>query len=211
MKKILIYGDSNVWGDNFFTGVRLKDELQWPKILQKKLGNDYEIIQEGLPGRLAGTEETVKTYKNGRYSFMSIFRTASPVDIVIIALGTNDLQLKYQKSGRKIVDDLVWYKNNILEQYADIDDQKKYFVNGKLPRIIYILPTKFDYQGGASGIFDEESEEIRKSLSKLLRNEIDDEILELDYLPLVDDGIHLSSEGHQILADKVKELLKHGK
>lgn len=211
MKKILIYGDSNVWGDNFFTGIRLKDEYQWPRILQKKIGSDYEIIQEGLPGRLAGSDEVVKTYKNGRDSFMSIFRTASPVDIVIIALGTNDLQLKYQKSGSKIVDDLVWYKDNLKEQIIDEDDRKKYFVNGKLPRIIYLLPPKFDYNGGASGIFNKDSEEIRKSLLHLLKEKIDDEIIDLDELPLVEDGIHLSIEGHKILANKVEELLGYGK
>ena len=37
MKKVLIYGDSNVWGDNFITGVRIPDDKQWPIILQKKL------------------------------------------------------------------------------------------------------------------------------------------------------------------------------
>ena len=55
MKKILIYGDSNVWGDNFITRKRISDELQWSNILQKELGNDYKILQEGLPGRVAGS------------------------------------------------------------------------------------------------------------------------------------------------------------
>ena len=62
MKKILIYGDSNTWGDNFILGKRIEDEKQWPNILQRKLGSEYKILQEGLPGRLAGNEETLKTY-----------------------------------------------------------------------------------------------------------------------------------------------------
>ena len=36
MKKILIYGDSNTWGDNFFLGKRIDDDKQWANILQKK-------------------------------------------------------------------------------------------------------------------------------------------------------------------------------
>ena len=63
MKKILIYGDSNTWGDNFILGKRIEDEKQWPNILQRKLGSEYKILQEGLPGRLAGNEETLKTFK----------------------------------------------------------------------------------------------------------------------------------------------------
>ena len=208
MKKILIYGDSNVWGDNFFTGVRLEDEKQWSNILQTKLGSDYKIIQEGLPGRLAGNDEVDKPYKNGKSTFVSTFRTSSPVDIVIIALGTNDLQVKYKKTSNQIVNDLMWYKHSILEQFSDLDDQKKYFVKEKLPRIIYVLPPRFDYLAGAKGIFDENSENIRVSLKSLFTSKSDDEVLALDELPLVDDGIHLSEEGHKILADLVEGVIK---
>lgn len=49
MKKVLIYGDSNTWGDNFILGKRIPDENQWPNILQKSLNDKFKIIQEGLP------------------------------------------------------------------------------------------------------------------------------------------------------------------
>lgn len=49
MKKILIYGDSNTWGDNFHTGVRISDDKQWPNILSSKLGDNYIVYQEKLP------------------------------------------------------------------------------------------------------------------------------------------------------------------
>lgn len=205
MKKILIYGDSNTWGDNFITGIRLEDNKQWPNILQKRLGSNYKIIQEGLPGRVAGNCELVKTYKNGKSTFISTFRTCSPVDIVIIALGTNDLQVKYNKSSDDIINDLLWYKDIILEQYNDLDDRLKYF-NDKEPRIIYLLPPKFDIEK-CDGIFNNNSEKIRQSL-KELKNKIDDVII-LEDLPLVDDGIHLSSKGHIMLADIVEEVIKY--
>ena len=66
MKKILIYGDSNTWGDNFFLGKRIDDDKQWANILQKKLGSEYKVIQEGLPGRIAGNFDIEEPYKNGR-------------------------------------------------------------------------------------------------------------------------------------------------
>ena len=95
MKKVLIYGDSNTWGDNFILGERIPDDKQWPNILQNSLGIEFKIIQEGLPGRLAGNDEKEKVYKNGKDSFIATFRTQAPVDVLIISLGTNDLQLKY--------------------------------------------------------------------------------------------------------------------
>lgn len=204
--KILIYGDSNVWGDNFYTRVRLDDDLRWANILEKKLGKNCKVIEEGLPGRLAGSGEDAKTYKNGQSTFMSIFRSCSPVDIVIIALGTNDLQIKYNKDVDKIVDDLVWYKNCILEFFNDPDDQRKYFVKQKLPRIIYIMPPNFDYVN-RSEIFNEISEEKRKMIPSMLGMKINDEIMELKDLPLVDDGIHLSIEGHKMMAERLYELI----
>ena len=164
MKKILIYGDSNTWGDNFITGERIPEEKQWVNILRTKYENKYRFFQEGLPGRIAGNEETIKTYKNGKDTFISTFRTNAPVDKIIIALGTNDLQIKYQKTKDKIIEDLLWYKKQIEESYADLEDQKKYFNDKKLPEIIYILPINFDYQDKASVIFDKESEEKRQQI-----------------------------------------------
>ena len=60
MNKVLVYGDSNVWGDNFITGERIPDDKQWVKILQNKLGKNYIFFQEGLPGQIAGSDETEK-------------------------------------------------------------------------------------------------------------------------------------------------------
>ena len=203
MKKLFIYGDSNTWGDNFITGIRIKDELQWPNILQKKLGNKYKIIAEGLPGRVAGNCENVKTFKNGMNSFISSFRSCSPVDIIIIALGTNDLQVKYNRSSDDIINDLLWYKDTVVDQFNDPDNICKYF-NNELPRIIYILPPMFDISK-SDGIFNDNSEKNRLKL-KNMKDKYDDVIV-LDNLPLFDDGIHLSIEGHKMLASIVGDYI----
>lgn len=97
MKKVLVYGDSNTWGDNFLTGERIPDDKQWVNILNKKYENKYLFLQEGLPGRIAGNEDIAKPFKNGKDTFLTVFRTNAPVDYLIIALGTNDLQIKYKK------------------------------------------------------------------------------------------------------------------
>ena len=206
MKKILVYGDSNVWGDNFSTGVRIDDGKQWPVILQKKLGNDYKILQEGLPGRIAGNQEDIKKYKNGKDTFISTFRTNAPVDTLIISLGTNDLQIKYNKSFREIVDDLLWYRKVVYDSYLDVDDRKKFFKDGKMPNIIYILPVNFDYEVNAKDIFNIDSERKRQDIISLF-NKSDQKFLVVNDISLLDDGIHLSDEGHKRMVDLVMEVL----
>ena len=209
MKKVLVYGDSNVWGDNFLTGERIPDDKQWVKILQNKLKNEYIFFQEGLPGRIAGSEEQEKKYKNGKDNFISTFRTVAPVDIVIISLGTNDLQMKYKKSSKSIINDLLWYEKQLEQSYEDLEDRKKYFVNEKMPRVIYILPVNFDYKVNASVIFDEQSEQKRQEIIDYFSKNKKDIITSND-IDLFDDGIHLNFDGHKKLANMVeKELINN--
>lgn len=206
MNKVLVYGDSNVWGDNFITGERIPDDKQWVKIIQKKLKKNYIFFQEGLPGRIAGNDETVKKYKNGKDTFISIFRTNAPVNTIIIALGTNDLQMKYNKSSKQIINDLLWYKEQIEKSYEDLEDRKKYFIEEKMPRIIYILPINFDYKVNASVIFNEESEHKRQEIIDYFSKNNMDIIMPSD-MELFEDGIHMNFEDHKKLANIVEKEL----
>lgn len=206
MEKILIYGDSNVWGDNFITRKRIEDNKQWANILKEKYINKYQIIQEGLPGRIAGCEEQEKKYKNGMSSFISSFMSNAPLDKIIIALGTNDLQIKYNKTSNKIVEDLLWYKKQVEKIYQNIEDRKKYFKN-KMPEFIYILPINFDYKDKASIIFNKESELKRLEVIKKMTNIKNIKILYSSNLSLFEDGIHLSYKGHEEMANLLEHFL----
>lgn len=209
MKKILIYGDSNVWGDNFITGKRIPDDKQWVNILRKRLNDKYLIFQEGLPGRVAGSDEEIKKYKNGKDSFVSTFRTNAPVDVIIISLGTNDLQVKYNKDAKDIINDLIWYRQVIEDCYQDLDDREKYFVANKLPKYIYILPINFDYKKNAKDIFDENSEKKRQDIIDYFKkNNIESVVL--DNMSLFEDGIHLDYDGHKKQADIMEEVILNG-
>ena len=162
-----------------------------------------------MPGRIAGSEEQEKKYKNGKDNFISTFRTVAPVDIVIIALGTNDLQMKYKKSSKSIINDLLWYEKQLEQSYEDLEDRKKYFVNEKMPRVIYILPVNFDYKVNASVIFDEQSEQKRQEIIDYFSKNKKDIITSND-IDLFDDGIHLNFDAHKKLANMVeKELINN--
>lgn len=51
MKKIVCYGDSNTFGYNPKNGFRFDKNIRWTSVLQKNLGKEFEIINEGMCDR----------------------------------------------------------------------------------------------------------------------------------------------------------------
>ncbi|MBC7238193.1 MAG: hypothetical protein H5T69_20305, partial [Chloroflexi bacterium] len=51
MYEILCFGDSNTWGYSPHSKTRYPEEIRWPCVLQRELGEGYHVIAEGLNGR----------------------------------------------------------------------------------------------------------------------------------------------------------------
>ena len=187
MKRIFIYGDSNVWGDSF-VGSRVRYSDRWVNRLKRELRGKAHIIADGLSGRVAGDFCKVKPYKNGKQAFANALQRAGNVDIIIIALGTTDLQQQYGRTAQTIIQDLTDY-----QKLADSAD------------VIYLLPPAFSTGEDSGPEFTEQSEEIRQ---EILRDKDSlGEYIELPLMPL-SDGIHFSAKGHRLLARIVKNALK---
>jgi len=188
MKKVFIYGDSNVWGAS--PNGRLPDSEQWSNILQSKIGIDYKIVQEGLPGRYAGSfAYEPRPHFNGQFCYEPIYRTASPVDIVIIALGTNDLNDRYNRSTDEIVSDILWYENKTRTLIYNVET---------MPIFIYVLPPNFSGKFKDS-TFDLEKREV---VNDKLKQKVD-HFVEISDVDLSADGLHFSPKGHRQMADAV--------
>ena len=186
-KRVFIYGDSNVWGDSF-VGSRVRYSDRWVNRLKRELRGKAHIIADGLSGRVAGDFCKVKPYKNGKHTFAEALQQAGNVDIVIIALGTNDLQQQYNRTAQAIIHDLTDY-----QKLADSAD------------VICLLPPAFSTGEDSGPEFTEQSEEIRQ---EILRDKDSlGEYIELPLMPL-SDGIHFSAKGHRLLARIVKNALK---
>lgn len=205
MKRILIYGDSNLWGFNFIENKRLDDKYQWANMLKEYLGPEYNIIQEGLPGRVAGNIDNKKLYKNGKASFDAIYRSCTPVDYIIIALGTNDLSIEYDRTAHDIYNDLMWYKERVKEIYSDLVYKQRYF--NEFPKFIYVLPGNFDYLNDAKDFYDLSREEERQKLIKIFKDNNLEIYVELNNIELIKgDGIHYSTKGQQQVFEEVKKI-----
>ena len=201
MKRILIYGDSNVWGDNLLTGRRISYEKQWVHILKQYFDNDIIIFQEGLPGRIAGNYLLDFPYKNGLDSFLSIMKSHSPLDIIIIALGTNDLNVFYHRTAKELFDDLYSYYYLVEEDYNNPRYHDKYY--DSFPKFLYVLPPTLSL---SSDMFNDESRKVRMDVLSYF-NHIHIPYLIDDQFTFSDE-IHLDEKGHERMAKLVYEKLK---
>ena len=96
MRTILCYGDSNTWGYDPETGERFPEDVRWPGVLRAKLGDDYRVIEEGLSGRTTVWDDPIEgVHKNGRTYLRPCLESHSPVDLVTLMLGTNDLKSRF--------------------------------------------------------------------------------------------------------------------
>ena len=93
MKTILVYGDSLTWGSVPGEPKRHPREVRWPKIMANDLGVGYEIISDGLRGRLTAYDEHLSdSNRNATQTLPTALYSHAPLDLVILMLGTNDMQ-----------------------------------------------------------------------------------------------------------------------
>lgn len=202
MYRILCYGDSNTWG--YISGSDHKRYMneRWTRILAKKLGDNFEVIEEGLNSRtlLSDDPRPGKEGKNGYNYLLPCLDTHDPIDLVVIMLGTNELKKAYNKTAEEI--------GEMFEKYfvKTILERKSQFT-GKYPKLLVVAPPLADDDG--SGKYEGAYE---KSL-KL--NDLYEEIARRNGCYFVDNGgletgvdkIHLTAEGHCVLAEKVWEKI----
>ena len=90
MKSILVYGDSLVWGRNASQRNSHAFDDRWPNILAAIL-KDITVCEAGLRGRTTDLEFAGRPLRNGLQHLPVALLQAAPLDLIILALGTNDL------------------------------------------------------------------------------------------------------------------------
>ena len=93
--RILCFGDSLTWGFDPVTRTRLPEEVRWPGVLQRLLGPGCRVIEEAQSGRTIATEDPAEGEKNGLRYVIPCLESQSPVDLMIVMLGGNDVKRKF--------------------------------------------------------------------------------------------------------------------
>ena len=105
-RTLLIYGDSNTHGTPpmphlDFVG-RHPPADRWPNVMAAHLP-DWTVIAEGLPGRTTVHDDPLEgAHKNGLTVLPAILESHTPLDLVIVKLGTNDLKARFNLPAQDV-------------------------------------------------------------------------------------------------------------
>ena len=118
MKTVICYGDSNTWGMTPMHTLDDRDRLdihtRWAGVLRDTLGADYWVVEEGLNGRTTVWQDPIAPDCNGATYLTPCLLTHSPIDLVILMLGTNDLKHRFGKSPYDIASGAGFLVETIL-------------------------------------------------------------------------------------------------
>ena len=206
-KHIVCFGDSNTHGycadpsDCADGGSRFNENERWTCLLQKALGDEYLVLEEGLSGRTTVFTDPLHESMAGVDVAYSTLMTHEPVDLLIIMLGTNDTKERFAANAAAIAVGM----ERLLLKCKSVDCW-----GGNRPNILVICPPPL-----GAGFHDEVMGKgcVEKSLAlppyleavalrngAAYMNAADCEFNAVDFT-------HLSRRGHAQLAAKLAELV----
>jgi lysophospholipase L1-like esterase len=204
MSRILVFGDSNSWGFEPGTGRRYPKGTRWPTVMHDALGSDWELIEEAMNGRTTVFEDPIEPYRSGVAYWPACLLSHAPLDVVIIALGINDLKRRFSLSAADIAGGAARLAQ--IAQELAVDDE------GRRSQIILVSPPPLAKLSDLADAFaggTETSHHLKAQFAKTAA------ALGVHFIALGDtvslsniDGIHLDAEGHRTWGRKMAELVK---
>ncbi len=104
-KHILCLGDSNTHGycadpnDCADGGIRFNEEERWTCLLQKRLGQEYLVIEEGLSGRTTVFPDPLHEGMPALDIICPLLKSHEKIDLLVVMLGTNDTKDRFAANG----------------------------------------------------------------------------------------------------------------
>ncbi len=217
-RTILCYGDSNTWGyiplnpaERSLIIQRYPRNIRWTGVLQDLLGENFHIVEEGLNSRTTNIEYQYPPDRNGKTYLPSCLYSHAPIDLVILALGGNDLKTYFNRSAKDIREGLSELVDIIQSSYYG-ETMKK------APQILIVPPVKM------LPIAEQAKDEGGVAFFEGARNKMDELALEYadlakekncHFLSVADsispsevDGLHLDADNHKKLANILFEKIK---
>lgn len=203
MKKVLCFGDSNTYGFVPEKCTRYDKNTRWTGVLQALCGSDFSIIEGGCNNRTAFVDNPAGVEQTG-YKILPEYFTKDYFDIVVLAIGINDLQLFF----RPTLEEFEQGIEKLIKITKNLSPKSK---------ISLICPSKLNLAGINNGIFSYQFDKISveksgklspiyKSLAEKYKCHFIDLNNIVDVSPL--DGLHFSAESHKKIAENLYKNLK---
>jgi lysophospholipase L1-like esterase len=204
MRTVLCYGDSNTWGYEPATGNRFPEDMRWPGVLARQLGGGFQVIEEALNGRTTVRDDPVEEYKNGKDYLRPCLESHTPVDLVILALGINDLKARFLATASDAADGA-----GVL---VKIIQQSGSGPVGDSPVVLLVAPPPVGLLTELALMFagaEEKSKEFSRQYHRVAQK-YGCELLDAGEVvrPSDRDGIHLEAEEHRKLGKAVVAVVK---
>ena len=207
-KHILCIGDSNTHGlctdpsESADHGNRYNEEERWTCLLQKALGEEYLVIEEGLSGRTCVYDDPDMDSVNLLPVLHAVLNSHEPLDLVILMLGTNDSKVKFNTDAKKITKGM----QILVEEAKSVPCWGK---NG--PKILIVAPVPIE-EGVIYPDFNEKSVETTKTLAReyaFLAVAERADFLDAGGCELTSvDHVHLTKRGHRQLAERMEAAVR---
>lgn len=215
MKNILCYGDSNTWGNTagsrnkeYMLVERFARGIRWTSVLQEILGNDYFVIEAGLNGRNTSFDETrfSRPSRNGFATLPLILEMNYPLDLVILALGTNDAIIDFNATPAQTT--------FAIQKMIHFIKESHFGPKFKAPKILLIAPAPIHKIDSVDfNLFFDDSSIIKtQQLGQYYA-----ELAKLEDCPFIDagkivkvseeDGVHIEAASHTDLAKVIAEKI----
>jgi lysophospholipase L1-like esterase len=209
MPILMSFGDSNTHGTPPITqrGVyaRFDAATRWPTRAAALLGPDWDLVEEGLPGRTTCFDDPMMgDHMNAVIGLRIALNSHGPLAYMTLMLGTNDVKTRFGASAERIAAGIAGLVDMALapEMAARHPGLK----------ILLIAPPQVQELGPLAGEFIGAAAKGR-ALAPLLQGYAAKRGLGfldagqvLETSPI--DGIHYAPEGHAALATAVAQTLK---
>jgi lysophospholipase L1-like esterase len=205
MQQLLVYGDSLSWGIVPGTRRRLEFEARWPGVLERELagrGRPVRVIEDCLNGRRTVWEDPFKPGRNGLVGLAQRIEACSPLALVVLMLGTNDLQSMHPHTAWHAAQGVATLVNAI--RHAPIEPGMPV-----APVLVLAPPPAGTPRGSAVAKFvgaDRKGESFSGSYQAMAA-ELGCPFLDAGAIVAASeaDGVHLDREQHLILGRAVAE------
>jgi lysophospholipase L1-like esterase len=207
MKQILIYADSLSWGIIPTTRKRLAFGQRWPHVLETELhsrGHDVRVIEDCLNGRRTVWEDPFKSGRNGLVGLAQRIEANSPLELVVLMLGTNDFQSMHNHSA--------WHSAQGIAAIVSAIRQAPIEPGMPIPKILVIAPPAIRTPKGPIAPKFEGGEAKCRGLAEAYKQVCAD--LSCDFFDAGTvttssdaDGVHLDADQHKKLGIAVTGIV----
>ena len=172
--------------------------------MQRELGDEIHVIEEGLNGRTTVFEDPFQPGRNGIAHLPVVLQTHAPLDLVIIWLGTNDLFVPGGLTAQDAARGAVTLAEVVRASDAGPDDEP--------PEVLVLVSPPF----GPLGVWEHDSPhgelESRGFADAYRRLTEEAGVQMLDLAPFAEssqiDGIHFEAPDHEAIGRAVAQVVR---